>query len=93
MQPIEFCYWLQGFIEIQDPGEISYKQVDIIKEHLKLVFSKVTPDRSTLNTYPSVCGGNILTNAISDQHCVTKKLCDNNDKAIWTCLDGISCGT
>lgn len=44
MTPENFCYWLQGFFEIQDISNIvlSKKQVDIIREHLQLVFRKET---------------------------------------------------
>jgi hypothetical protein len=39
----DFCYWLQGFIEIREAaGEpstaLNSKQVDIIQRHLALVF-------------------------------------------------------
>jgi hypothetical protein len=39
----QFTYWLQGFIETADPKFIDERQTQIIKEHLKLVFNKVTP--------------------------------------------------
>lgn len=41
--PENFCYWLQGKIEID--GEIkplTKKQVEVISEHLQKVFNKVT---------------------------------------------------
>lgn len=41
-----FVYWLQGFVEIANTDTISEKQWQIIKDHLKLVFDKKTPDRS-----------------------------------------------
>lgn len=41
-----FVYWLQGFVEIADSDTISEKQWLIIKDHLKLVFDKKTPDRN-----------------------------------------------
>lgn len=36
----EFCYWLQGFFELDDgpPAELTAAQADIIKRHLNLVF-------------------------------------------------------
>jgi len=39
----QFCYWLQGFVEItgQQPTK---KQWQDITNHLKTVFNKVTPD-------------------------------------------------
>ena len=42
----QFTYWLQGFFEISEDKTLSEKQVLIIKDHLALVFDKVTPDRS-----------------------------------------------
>ena len=44
--PQDFCYWLQGFVELQDSDSISDKQWLVIKDHLKLVFDKNTPDRN-----------------------------------------------
>jgi len=41
----QFTYWLQGFLEISDAKKLNEKQVQIIKDHLDLVFTKVTPDR------------------------------------------------
>ena len=35
----EFCYWLQGSFELSEPNiPLTEKQVQIIKNHLKLVF-------------------------------------------------------
>lgn len=38
-----FAYWLQGFFEMTDTQNLSPNQVLMIKEHLKLVFEKKTP--------------------------------------------------
>jgi hypothetical protein len=38
----DFCYWLQGLFEISDPKTLDEDQVSMIKEHLQLVFNKVT---------------------------------------------------
>lgn len=50
MTPENFCYWLQGFFEINGAKSIenwnkslSCEQVNEIKNHLDLVFNKVTP--------------------------------------------------
>ena len=40
--PQSFCYWLQGFFELQEPEAITSEQLEIIKSHLDLVFEKVT---------------------------------------------------
>lgn len=41
MEPRDFCYWLQGFAELT-PQSPSQEQWDSIREHLGLVFKKVT---------------------------------------------------
>ena len=43
----QFVYWLQGFMETADPKTINETQTQIIKDHLDLVFNKVTPDRKS----------------------------------------------
>lgn len=47
MDPTSFCYWLKGFFEISDAKELTQKQVQIVRDHLDLVFNKVTPNRNT----------------------------------------------
>lgn len=46
MTPENFCYWLQGFVEIGEPVTLNKQQLQVLKDHLKLVFDKKTPDRS-----------------------------------------------
>jgi hypothetical protein len=38
MNAIDFCFWLQGHFEISDSDNLSPKQVEVIKNHLQLVF-------------------------------------------------------
>lgn len=43
MDPLQFCYWLQGFAELNSgtpPNEMQWKA---IRDHLATVFNKVTP--------------------------------------------------
>ena len=47
--PEQFVYWLQGFFEMSNPDFVNPKQTEMIKEHLKLVFTKVTPTTLTTN--------------------------------------------
>lgn len=47
MTPLEFCYWLQGTFELGNTRTLSETQVEILKQHLNLVFTKVTPTVST----------------------------------------------
>jgi hypothetical protein len=48
MNEREFCYWLQGFFELngEDVVDLSSEQVQIVKDHLNLVFKKVTPNNT-----------------------------------------------
>lgn len=43
----QFTYWLQGYFEISGTNELNSTQVQIIKDHLDLVFNKVTPVRTS----------------------------------------------
>jgi len=47
MDPLNFCYWLQGYIELTKETNPTFnvEQTKIIVDHLKLVFNKVTPNR------------------------------------------------
>ena len=38
MESKSFCYWLQGLLEIGKPETLNKEQVEIIKNHLNLVF-------------------------------------------------------
>ena len=42
MNERDFCYWLQGYFELNGAEELSAKQVEIVREHLQLVLNKVT---------------------------------------------------
>lgn len=47
MTPESFTYWLQGFVELSESNAVPNEQQWLmIKDHLKLVFDKKTPDRS-----------------------------------------------
>lgn len=46
MDPLQFCYWLQGFAELNSGSPPNDMQWKAIRDHLALVFNKVTP------TYP-----------------------------------------
>lgn len=46
MEPINFVYWIKGYFELNGPSnELTPTQVQIIKDHLDLVFKKETPTR------------------------------------------------
>lgn len=44
MSPENFVYWLNGLFELTDLKELDARQVQIIKDHLKIVLTKVTPN-------------------------------------------------
>jgi hypothetical protein len=51
----QFTYWLQGFMELTNMNHLEPNQFQIVKDHLKLVFDKQTPDRSILKpTLPDI---------------------------------------
>lgn len=43
MTPENFCYWLQGFMELSNERTLTPEQVQSIRDHLNLVFIKLTP--------------------------------------------------
>ncbi|QYW06583.1 hypothetical protein uav_052 [Pseudomonas phage UAVern] len=45
MTPEQFCYWLQGFVELNPNAMLTLTQWQIVKDHLAQVFKKETPDR------------------------------------------------
>ena len=45
MTSLNFVYWLQGFLEIEQPKMLKSEQIQIIEDHIKLVLSKETPPR------------------------------------------------
>lgn len=48
MTPIEFCYWLQGWAELEDGKTPKMEQWKLIIAHLQLVFDKQTPSMEPL---------------------------------------------
>lgn len=46
MTPENFCFWLQGYFEIDGTEEgLNKTQAEVIREHLQLVFNKVTTQK------------------------------------------------
>lgn len=55
----QFAYWLQGFVELNGSGPTP-EQWQSIKDHLKTVFVKVTPEvRQIAPSYPGLRTGDI----------------------------------
>ncbi len=44
--PDQFVYWLQGFFEMANPTALNELQTTMVKDHLALVFNKLTPNRN-----------------------------------------------
>lgn len=60
MDPVNFCFWLQGWREIleaasQSPQEVTEKQIQVIKSHLKLVFEYLKGKSLPLNECVLFC--------------------------------------
>jgi hypothetical protein len=43
MTPEQFVYWLQGKLEGRDHHSITPDDIKMIQDHLKTVFTKITP--------------------------------------------------
>jgi hypothetical protein len=55
MDALQFAYWLQGFTELQPDMEApTPEQWKAIREHLALVFTKVTPSVGPAISSPAV---------------------------------------
>ena len=60
MNTIDFCFWLQGYFEINGVDEISKEKAEIIQNHLSLVFKhEIDPMRDGETTTPA----SVLNNA------------------------------
>jgi hypothetical protein len=69
MESQEFCYWLQGFFEVsEETPTLSKRQIKIIKNHLALVFDKVTEE-------PVPTLKNILNPPLHSSDSRSRKLC------------------
>jgi len=54
MNSIDFCYWLQGYFEISDAKEITPTQLEVIKNHINLVFKhEIDPLRDSQTSTPA----------------------------------------
>lgn len=45
MNSEQFCYWLNGFVELNPNAMLTLTQWQVIKDHLALVHKKETPFR------------------------------------------------
>lgn len=62
MNPLNFCYWLRGVLEVCKPNGLTKEQLEIISKHLDLVLTPVlhiqtmpyTPPPTMPLTYPGI---------------------------------------
>ena len=57
MTPEQFCYWLQGRVELLPDQMPSEAEWVAIREHLALTFKKVTPQIGALSGYATSAVG------------------------------------
>lgn len=59
MTPEQFAYWLQGFVELhgERPTQEQWNQ---IKEHVSLVFNKVTHPPQYINPNDTAWGSRVI---------------------------------
>jgi hypothetical protein len=58
----DFAYWLQGYMEINDPKTIDERSLQIIKEHMRVVLEHQKNNQtvsSPFGTFTSSTLGNI----------------------------------
>lgn len=57
LNPEHFCYWLQGLLEDARLKTLDEVQVQMIREHLSLVFHHVALPQMTVTTTPAPAMG------------------------------------
>lgn len=50
MEAKDFVYWLNGYLEVANPSTIGEEETKMIKEHLKLVLTKVTQQKGIVTS-------------------------------------------
>lgn len=85
MTPEQFCYWLQGYFELssEERPQLYAEQTRIVRDHLALVFEKVTPKlgmvMTTSETWdstaippsnePNICGVAVSPKSRTEYYC------------------------
>lgn len=84
MTPNDFCYWLQGFFELNGKIEkLTKEQVIIIKQHLELVFTNISV--TTPIKYPKwIKDGETCDDIVTVPCHNNKKLCLNTEAGLET---------
>ena len=97
----QFTYWLQGFMEMADPKELNTTQTQQIKDHLKLVFDKKTPQVSLpmiqreepfrITPYQITCDdNNNFPDLMTTPVCSTTTITTNFDPGVSKASDGFA---
>lgn len=71
MDSTQFAYWLQGFLELSEAKVLDERQLECIREHLNLVFAKVTGQ----NPLPDKAAVDYLTKEFIRGAAGTRKYC------------------
>ena len=75
MNSIDFCFWLQGYFEINGESKVSDEQAEIIKNHLNLVFKhEIDPLRESETDTP--------VSVLNDTHKPSKPFPFHNDPLV-----------
>lgn len=56
MEEVSFIYWLHGYFELSQRNSLSPTQVEIIKDHIRLVENKNYPSTYSPSTYSFTIG-------------------------------------
>lgn len=75
MNAQDFCYWLQGFFEVANPQDMTAEQTQMVKDHLALVFHKVTPDMVAPRVAPRIGSPVMLPIDLSRPFCTSLPRC------------------
>lgn len=55
MTPEQFCYWLQGYFELEKPKTINFARMALINRHLQTVFKNVTETKAKYQDAQQSC--------------------------------------
>lgn len=69
MNAENFCYWLQGWLEIQNPAQINSYQLNEIRNHLDLSLNKPTKPQYQLKDNGNFPSGVIFPEIQGTQYC------------------------
>lgn len=104
MDALQFCYWLQGYFEVRrEEVGLNNKQIEVIQDHLQLVFSKVTPNRNfpiyDINNGCTLQTGQLNLSTIphitktywggGDSYYTLEQV--KEDKSLWKFIENIPC--